>query len=395
MNSIAKNAKKLAREQRLLGLFADNLPVLRESFIYEVMTGGADTGNTDFWSKAAMLGLHFSYDLFFMLRIDFLPGGEGVPGARRSTIDDTLTQCVPAYCSGYHVVLQDSACYLLLNVDQSLTQDKTKALLDGLCQAILGAFTCAGIRVAVRQSAQGYGHRSWNRLYTQLSLCPAAQIRPLRHDQVPEYLFTKYKQGERRLFDAVAHQQMEYIHRFVDELIDQATTAALGPGALMKVCVSCYNEALKPVSYTLLLQGELDVLLDLPTLTGVSAWLRRVLGRTAQAVGQLKSKKNKGIVERVQRMIAAGFHTDIDVVSISARLNISPNYLRRIFKDYTGKSLSAYLCEYRIEKACQLLKDTDHKIADIPPMVGLENNPHFYYLIKKTTGLTPGQYRAL
>ena len=94
-------------------------------------------------------------------------------------------------------------------------------------------------------------------------------------------------------------------------------------------------------------------------------------------------------------MINDRYTEPIDVSSISSELFISPNYLRHLFKESQDKSLSSYLTEYRIERACELLRSTGCRISDIPQMVGMENNSNFYLLIKKRTGLTPSKYRAL
>ncbi|MEA4889035.1 MAG: AraC family transcriptional regulator [Clostridiaceae bacterium] len=51
------------------------------------------------------------------------------------------------------------------------------------------------------------------------------------------------------------------------------------------------------------------------------------------------------------------------------------------------------LTDYRLGKACELLTSTAVRIADIPQMVGLASNPHFFYLFKRATNLTPSEYR--
>ncbi len=47
----------------------------------------------------------------------------------------------------------------------------------------------------------------------------------------------------------------------------------------------------------------------------------------------------------------------------------------------------------RIERAKELLLNTDEKIVDISQMVGIENPNHFIRLFKEKTGVTPLTYR--
>jgi YesN/AraC family two-component response regulator len=49
----------------------------------------------------------------------------------------------------------------------------------------------------------------------------------------------------------------------------------------------------------------------------------------------------------------------------------------------------------RIEKAKQLLKETQETVQDISVQVGYVYTMSFIRVFKKTTGLTPGEYRKL
>ena len=52
-----------------------------------------------------------------------------------------------------------------------------------------------------------------------------------------------------------------------------------------------------------------------------------------------------------------------------------------------------YLNKIRIDKAKELLLDTDDKIVEISQSVGIENTNHFIRLFKEKTGVTPLTYR--
>ncbi|MGO4183667.1 helix-turn-helix domain-containing protein, partial [Paenibacillus sp. TAF43_2] len=59
----------------------------------------------------------------------------------------------------------------------------------------------------------------------------------------------------------------------------------------------------------------------------------------------------------------------------------------------TGYSLTDYLVRMRIAKARIELEKTNNRISDIAINVGYSNFSHFSKLFKKTTGLTPQEYR--
>ena len=74
-------------------------------------------------------------------------------------------------------------------------------------------------------------------------------------------------------------------------------------------------------------------------------------------------------------------------------VNLSPQYFCKFFKSTFGKTAVEYINEYRIEKACQLLKQTDDKIIDIAFSVGFDNFSYFIRKFKSLKNMTPSTYR--
>lgn len=74
-------------------------------------------------------------------------------------------------------------------------------------------------------------------------------------------------------------------------------------------------------------------------------------------------------------------------------VNLSPQYFCKFFKSIFGKTAIEYINEYRIEKACQLLVQTNDKIIDIALLVGFDNFSYFIRKFKSLKGITPSTYR--
>ena len=79
--------------------------------------------------------------------------------------------------------------------------------------------------------------------------------------------------------------------------------------------------------------------------------------------------------------------------SVADKLFISSSKLSRIFKQLTGTSFSEYLRSVRIDRACQLLRDTDLTIEEIVHTCGLKDVPCFYRTFSAHTHTTPNEYR--
>ena len=93
--------------------------------------------------------------------------------------------------------------------------------------------------------------------------------------------------------------------------------------------------------------------------------------------------------------IEENYAKPITLEEISAFVGLSHAYLSGLFKKETGRNFTEYLSVIRVEKAKDLLKDSDRTVADIAARVGYIDDKYFSRVFKKYTSLTPGEYRQL
>jgi DNA-binding LacI/PurR family transcriptional regulator/AraC-like DNA-binding protein len=74
-------------------------------------------------------------------------------------------------------------------------------------------------------------------------------------------------------------------------------------------------------------------------------------------------------------------------------VNVSEDYLTRIFHREMGLSLWDYLNRYRIFLAAELLRQTDNTIQDIAYQTGFQDQSYFCRVFKKIYGIPPGHLR--
>ena len=81
------------------------------------------------------------------------------------------------------------------------------------------------------------------------------------------------------------------------------------------------------------------------------------------------------------------------IASYAAEIGISENYLSRLVKNATGRSVGAWIDIVRIQRAKRLLAETRLSIIDIAAAVGIEDQSYFSRLFKRETSLTPSAFR--
>ena len=72
---------------------------------------------------------------------------------------------------------------------------------------------------------------------------------------------------------------------------------------------------------------------------------------------------------------------------------ISENYLSRLVKQHTGRSVGAWIDIARIIRAKKLLMDSSVAIIDVAAAVGLDDQSYFARFFKHQTGMTPSEFR--
>lgn len=81
------------------------------------------------------------------------------------------------------------------------------------------------------------------------------------------------------------------------------------------------------------------------------------------------------------------------VTELADSVSLNPQYMMRLFKKETDMSILEYVTEQRIIRAKELLLSTDNSIENIGVQLGYYNYTYFMKVFKRSTGMSPGQYR--
>lgn len=109
---------------------------------------------------------------------------------------------------------------------------------------------------------------------------------------------------------------------------------------------------------------------------------------------KLHSHAKDTLISQVQSLIADNiYNANLSVIMIAEQVGLSVNYLRNIYKENTGESLSNYITGCKLKIIYDLLTNTDTSIQEISDRLGFATKNYFFTFFKKHTGMTPNQYR--
>ena len=106
-----------------------------------------------------------------------------------------------------------------------------------------------------------------------------------------------------------------------------------------------------------------------------------------------RSRPSGRLVERAKAFIEENHHRKISLSVVAAKLNVSPNYLSRLFRRETGETLTAWVHQERMQHALVLLAEGGRSISEIAYLVGYQNYRDFYRNFVKYEQASPREVR--
>jgi len=99
-------------------------------------------------------------------------------------------------------------------------------------------------------------------------------------------------------------------------------------------------------------------------------------------------------VARAVNLVKERFYEeDFGLAEVADYVGMNKQYFSSLFKKEVGQGFSDYLNSVRINKACELLRNTDLKSYEISEVIGFQDESYFSRVFKKVIGVRPNEYR--
>jgi two-component system response regulator YesN len=112
-----------------------------------------------------------------------------------------------------------------------------------------------------------------------------------------------------------------------------------------------------------------------------------------QHKGALPSKYSR-IISQAKEYVTENFcDPDISLIGTAKFVGMSPAHFSTIFAQSTGTSFINYLTAMRVNRAKEMLENSDMKLSAIAMEIGYNEPNYFSHVFKKVEGITPKEYR--
>ena len=137
----------------------------------------------------------------------------------------------------------------------------------------------------------------------------------------------------------------------------------------------------------------LDTIMNMTTYDQLREWFTTKIGTVCHNILTSKEENTVDIIKSAQEYIAQNYSKDLILDDVSKELQISPYYFSKLFKKRTGSTFIEYLTNVRMDKAKELLRNTNKSMKEICLEIGYSDANYFSRTFKKNVGVTPSEYK--
>ena len=136
--------------------------------------------------------------------------------------------------------------------------------------------------------------------------------------------------------------------------------------------------------------NRIELMSDIKALT---PFMKEMFSSYCRLVYKHSTKQYSSLVKKTILVIDSDISSELSLNSLAKNQGVSAGYLATIFKKETGKTVSEYIKDKRMDYAMYLLNTTHLQIQTIALHCGVMDVQYFCKMFKKKTGKTPKEYR--
>ena len=121
-----------------------------------------------------------------------------------------------------------------------------------------------------------------------------------------------------------------------------------------------------------------------------------ILARSAghnNLIASVKPQKTWSVIDKAVRYIQEHYmDPELDNDTLSKAVELTPNYLSKVFTDHLGLSVHRYVTQLRIDKAKRLMAQSSKNLTQIAFEVGFSSIHTFSKIFKRVEGISPSEF---
>lgn len=408
MELVDKDRERRSNDLMLKEKLEIVVPIIENGFIYNILFQEYFIEDIEYYKK--FLGITSDFGYMITVVCGDKQEGNHMTNAVGSSIRmqshyQEIRECIKDYFDGVIGTVMGNKIAVLMPCDKEQIEYSERIELIEKARELVRKMrrkTGIGFRIGIgstrllQDMADSY-HEALNALVYSTGSVAHVDDLPLRCGYEEDYPVHM----EKKLFDQVEKGQINDAMQSAAEFFDWM--ASQYPDSIMDIRLKVLEFVLwaEHLAYDkggMVYQFKdredyLPSILRMEELIVLRSWFVEKIEIACRNVVSKRSEKSDSLVEIAKDYIDCNYDKDLSLDDVSRRVDISPYYFSKIFKEGTGKNFVEYLTLVRIEKAKELLVNTEHSMKEICIMVGYSEPNYFSRSFKKNVGVTPTEYK--
>lgn len=215
-----------------------------------------------------------------------------------------------------------------------------------------------------------------------------------------EDMYKEYAKFFSSINDSLALNDPERLGGVVKEWTDWVRANAFHPGDVKEWVLQLLMDLQMKTKVTLQYQQEIseeklhDVVNGIQSLEHLECWITQYLQELSQKLSVLAIRSKRTEVIRAQQYVIQHVTEKMTLEDMACYLNLNASYFSRLFKRETNQNFIEYVNMVKLQKAKQLLQQSNKTVEEISDYLGYANKSYFIKLFKREVGMTPSEYTA-
>ena len=396
-------AEKLNRN-RLEKVYEASLPLLRQQFFSQVVTGTLEESYRE--QQLKNLKLNFEFDAFYMIAVK-LYENDTQDVLSELSIKETLKEALEKIAEVCQFAMGDKEMFLLCSNKKhdieriTRTIEEVSVIIRRIFQVeIFCGISTVGnsINEVPALYTQSLEALDYNLVIKEECYTYYNDILPLQKDvndwsaevEGIEKIITHCSEEELKIEVMKLLQKIQRVHYNLNEYQIVILEILFAISRIHKKYQIGLDEKSADTK-TMAIE-----ILSLETGEELNHWLINYCKSIRTMIQKKQIDNNVVLASNAMKMVQNNFRdSSLSVESVCEELHVSSSHFSKIFKQETGFTFLNYLINLRMEEAKRLLKQTDYKSQVIGEMVGYPEPNYFSYVFKKNCGVSPAKYRKL
>lgn len=414
VNELKSLKSKEEEFSKLKKLFEQNIPVLKEKFLYDLIYE-IYPSSEDVLSRADLLGIDLFPFLLLVVEIDV------DENAKISQYDRNLYQFgiintfMDVFSDSFKVTnipLNDVAVAFILEIKGSVDY---LTLINNKCDYLQELLTnCFGITVTIAVSSEG---REIMQLSEKYRECMEALERKfyignntvIYHEDIKGFFkyvdYSPLEKNQKLLLEGIKtgnegivsqkledifeyinnndHIDMNYLRNYYWNIITYINNIRLS------VAQASNDRSVEGINII----SVHNIISESQSVQELNELVREVCRSITAKINNYNNKSIKLVLRKAINYIQKHYKEQITLNIVAEHVYVSTSYLSRMFKKELGINFIDYLNGLRIEKAKELLMDPKYKTYEVAEKVGINDAHYFSRLFKKYVGISPTEFK--